>query len=90
MCANVFSFLEEARRMQELFFGRAAGPSSVEVLFGEELGWPDMQPIGIVTAHFNAKGHQGAFGVIGPTRLHYSTVIPILRYFGNLIEEVSK
>jgi heat-inducible transcriptional repressor len=90
MCANVFSFLEEARRLQELFFQREVAPSAVEVLFGEELGWPELEPVGIVTAHFNAKGHRGALGVIGPTRLHYSVVIPTLRYFGNLIEEVAR
>lgn len=90
ICASVFSFLEEARALQEFFFQRVAGPSPVEVLFGEELGWPEFEPVGIVTTHFNIKGHHGALGVIGPTRLPYPTVVPILRYFGNLIEEVSR
>jgi heat-inducible transcriptional repressor len=90
MCTNVFSFLEEARQMQELFFGRFPWGSSVEVLFGEELGWPGLEPVGVVATHFNSMGHKGALAVIGPTRLRYPTLIPILRYFGTLIEEVSK
>lgn len=90
MCSNVFSFLEEARRVQELFFGKTAWESEVEVLLGEELGWPNLEPIGIVATHFNVKGHNGALGIIGPTRLRYPTIIPILRYFGNLMEEIAR
>jgi transcriptional regulator of heat shock response len=89
MCANLFSFIEETRRINELFFNRLIGASPIEVLFGEELGWPELAPMGIITTHFNAKGHQGVLGVVGPTRLSYSTIIPVLRYFGNLIQDVS-
>lgn len=88
ICSNLFSFLEEAQRIHELFFSREVS-SPIEVLFGEELGWGELSPVGIVSTHFNAAGHNGALGVIGPTRLSYSTIIPILRYFGNLIEEVA-
>ncbi len=88
MCSNLFSFLEEAQGIHDLFFAHEF-TSPIEVLFGEELGWRELAPIGIVTTHFNAKGRKGALGIIGPTRLSYQTVIPILRYFGNLIEEVA-
>jgi transcriptional regulator of heat shock response len=82
--------LEEVDRMQELFFVKASSGSPIDVLFGEELGWPDLDPIGIVATHFNIYGKKGALGVIGPVRLAYSTIIPTLRYFRGLIEEVSK
>lgn len=74
----------------ELFFKRLIGESPIEVAFGEELGWPELSPIGVVATHFNIRGKNGALGVIGPARLSYSTIIPVLRYFGNLIEEVSQ
>jgi len=90
ICANLFSFLEEAERLQNLFFEREDSGSPIDVLFGEELGWPELIPIGIVTTHFKAKGINGALGVIGPVRLSYPTVIPVLRYFRNLIEEVAR
>lgn len=89
-CAQVFSFLEEARQLQELFFVRITGVSPVEVLFGHDLGWPELEPVGIVATHFNVGGLSGALGVIGPTRLPYPTLVPILKYFGGLIEEVAK
>lgn len=90
VCANLFSMLEEVDRMQELFFVKASSGSPIDVLFGEELGWPNLDPIGIVATHFNIYGKKGALGVIGPVRLSYSTIIPTLRYFKGLIEEVSK
>lgn len=88
-CANLFSLLEEVERIKELFFTKASG-SPIDVFFGEELGWPGLSPIGVVTAHFTVRGRSGALGVIGPIGLSYPTIIPVLRYFSNLVEEVAK
>lgn len=90
ICANVFALLEEARRLHELFFERIAGASPIEVVFGEELGWPELSPIGVVASHFRLGSQGGVLGVIGPARLSYPTVIPVLRYFSNLIPEIYK
>jgi heat-inducible transcriptional repressor len=89
VCANLFTLLEQVKRLQELFFQRVHGDSPVEVLFGEELGWTGLSPIGVVTTRFNIGNKHGVLGVIGPTRLSYPTVIPILRYFGNLVQEIA-
>lgn len=85
---NLFELLEQASRIQELFFGKFANESNVEVLFGEELGWPGFLPIGIVATQFKLRDKNAALGVIGPTRLSYSSVIPALRYFGSLMQEI--
>jgi len=87
VCRSLFSFLEEGKRLHELFFERLTGLSSIEVLFGEELGWPDFKPIGMVATRFSAARKDGAIGVIGPFRLNYSAIIPMVKYFGNLIQE---
>lgn len=87
--ASLFGFIEEAQRMQELFFERMTGTTPVEVIFGEDLGWPGFSPIGVVGTRFSLGGREGAMGVIGPTRLPYQRVIPILRYFRTLVQEVS-
>jgi heat-inducible transcriptional repressor len=88
-CADLFSFLDEAERIQDLFFRRAFSGSPIDVLFGEELGCPELIPVGVVATHFKVGERNGALAVIGPVRLSYPTVIPILRYFKKLIEEVS-
>jgi heat-inducible transcriptional repressor len=87
-CSGLFSFLEEADKIHQLFFGRDEYLSPIDVFFGEELSWPELSPVGIVTTHFKAGGKQGALGVIGPIRLSYPTIIPTLKYFSSLIEEV--
>jgi len=89
VCSGLFSFLEEAQRIHELLFERASLTDPFDVLFGEELSWPELNSVGIVTARFNAKGKKGALGVVGPLRLSYSTIVPIVRYFSSIIEEVA-
>ena len=88
-CANIFSILEQGEKMHRLFFEISRPTSTLDVLFGEELEWPELAPAGIITTHFNVRGKPAALGIIGPARLSYSTVIPILKYFRNLIEEVA-
>jgi heat-inducible transcriptional repressor len=87
-CQNLFSIFEEFDKLDRLFFGFESS-SPLGVLFGEELGWPELMPTAIVSTHFTIKGQPGALAVIGPARADYSTVIPTLRYFGNLIQEIS-
>lgn len=90
ICSNLFNLLEEAGRINDLFFGKLQGSSAVEVLFGEDLGWNDLAPISIVATSFDIRGHNAALGVIGPTRASFPTVIPTLRYFGGLVQEVAR
>lgn len=87
---QIFSMIEEARRMHELFFERMTGASPIEVLFGEELGWAGLDPLGIVGTRFKIRNHDAALGVVGPTNLRYHTVIPYLRCFREQIQEITK
>lgn len=61
------------------------------VLMDEELG-PKLQgPYGFVFTRYQTPHHlSGEVGVLGPTRLNYNQVIPTVRYFGDLIEEIAK
>lgn len=87
---TVLSLLDEARRLQALF-GRAFGEDQIHILLGEELEQEFLRPCGLVFTHFQAGPEKsGALGIIGPSRLNYARVIPIVRYFGNLLEEISK
>jgi len=90
LCAHVFSFIEEGGNLLDIFFKKLKGNSPVEVLFGEELNWPYLEPIGIVSTHFKVRNNLGALGVIGPMRLSYPTLVPVLRHFGNVIEEATR
>ena len=90
VCESLFSLIDEVERLNDLFFRRISPVSPLDVLFGEDLGWPNLSPIGVVATHFSINGKNGALGIIGPTRLSYPRIIPVLKYFGNLISEVAR
>lgn len=85
--SRVLSLLEEVQRIHELFFKYPKWEDTVEVLFGEELGWPNFSPIGVIACQFKSPRGRGSLGVIGPTRFNYPVVVPIVRYFGQLVSE---
>lgn len=59
------------------------------MLFGEELEWPFFDSVSMVMARFATKtGRGGCLGVVGPVRLDYSRVVPNVRYFANLANEL--
>lgn len=64
-------------------------PESIHVLIGEDLGGQAFLPVSLVCSHFQAGSHAGNLGVIGPARLNYPYVIPMVKYLGRLITELS-
>lgn len=87
---TVLSLVEEVGRIQALFT-KAFGEGPIHLLLGEELGYDYLEPCGMVFTHFEAgPKRSGSLGVIGPNRLNYPMVIPTLRYFGSLIEELAR
>lgn len=87
---NVLGLLDENKRLQ-MIFERAFGDDPIHILFGEELGQEYLQPCGMVFTHFRAGPNKnGTLGVIGPSRLNYPRVIPMIRYFGELINDITK
>ncbi len=85
----LFIFLEEVKRIQELFFSRMTGRTPIEVVFGEELGWQGFSPLGIVGTRFPLGRYNVGIGVIGPIRLQYARVIPAIRFVRAVIEEAA-
>lgn len=80
----------DAQDMIAQILARAVGEEPVHVLLGEELGMQYLEPCGFVFAHFGAgKKHSGSIGVIGPARMRYARVMPTVRYFSNLLDEMS-
>lgn len=59
----------------EIFLGEDIGPRSV------------LNQCGAVYARFTTPHVSGAIGVVGPSRLNFQYVIPVVRYMGGLINE---
>lgn len=71
------------------FFQKDYDEDLVHVLLGDELGVDYLEPVGLVFTHFEiGQDFKGSLGVVGPYRLDFSSVIPLVRYFGKLLESV--
>ncbi len=84
---NLLSILEDVshfnRIMQRL-------ENECEVLLEDDFEGDLFKPYGLVFARFETRGHHiGTIGVIGPARMQYELVVPLVRYFGNLVQEVA-
>ncbi|MCL5675649.1 MAG: hypothetical protein M1120_00800 [Patescibacteria group bacterium] len=91
MTRNMLSLLDEVARLQEIFL-REENPEEddIHVVFGEDLEEKNLAPFGFVFSRFQTgTRHAGSLGVIGPSRLNYPYVIPVIRYLGNLINEMA-
>lgn len=87
---TVLSIIEEISEVKKLF-EKSFGEGPIHLLLGDELGYEYLEPCGMVFTHFDGgPKKRGSLGVIGPERLNYPQVIPTIRYFGNLIEDLVK
>lgn len=57
------------------------------ILVGDDLSTGSLTQCGFVYHKFKTPHVSGAIGVVGPSRLNYPSVIPVVRYLGNLIDE---
>lgn len=88
--STLLSAIDEFESIRELC-ERFAEDDEIQVLVGEDLGPSLVGPYGFVFRRYNTPGKtSGEIGVIGPTRLNYTYVVPAVRYFGDLIEEVAR
>lgn len=86
---TVLSMLDSVDYWQRLFERVIESDDPIHILLGEELG-ELLSPCGFVYTHYNLGVRHGAIGIIGPARLDYSYVVPVVRYFGNLINEIGE
>lgn len=86
-CTSLFDFIDEDDQLIDLLFNRFPMETQHDVLFAEDMGIRNL-PVGIVAAHFKVKNKNGAIGVIGPVRQSYSTVIPMIKYYRSMLEEI--
>jgi heat-inducible transcriptional repressor len=90
---NLMSFAElsDVERLKRLFdsfnqkrdllhlLEQAISARGVQIFIGEESGYDALDNCSVVTSPYAADGKiLGVLGVIGPTRMHYERVIPIV------------
>lgn len=75
---RLLSTLEEKERMLRLL-DKIVRADDLRVVIGEELDDPDVRSCAVVTARLGDSPPIGGIGVIGPVRMRYDRVIPLVR-----------
>ncbi len=86
---TVLNLLDHQDLLQELF-AKAISDADVHILLGEETSLSNFEPCGVVFSRFDSGKHSGTISVLGPSRMKFDEIVPIVRYFGKLLGEVGR
>jgi heat-inducible transcriptional repressor len=68
---------------------RGLQATGVQVIIGGETDYPELAGCSLITANYSGRrGTLGALGVIGPSRMPYSTLIPIVGYTAGMLSRM--
>lgn len=84
---TVLSMVEDYNDLIQIF-NRATSEEPLHILIGDDLGSQYLYPCGVAFVDFEAGSIKGNLGVIGPARLNYPYILPMLRHVRELIKEV--
>ena len=83
---GLLSFLADRERLGRLLSGCH---QSLNVCIGTELGHDELSQASIIAARYRSgHGASGWMGVIGPTRMNYSGIIPCIEYFSSAVGRI--
>ncbi len=84
---NLLSLLDNQDHFDTIF---GSFSEKFAVILGEDLELALFKPYSFVFSKFHTRSnHDGTIGVVGPARLRYEQIVPLVRYYGSLIEEVA-
>jgi heat-inducible transcriptional repressor len=82
---RLFDVLDQKRELLELF-DQCLGASGVQIFIGGESGYQVLDGCSLVTAPYTIDGQvAGVLGVIGPTRMAYQRIIPLVSETARLL-----
>jgi heat-inducible transcriptional repressor len=86
---NLLSLLDRSDYFTKLV-EKFMDDEEIHVLVGDDFGSDVSGSYGFVFRRFHSKDQEGVIGVLGPARLNYPYIIPTVRYFSDLIDELSQ
>ncbi|HRO65059.1 MAG TPA: hypothetical protein PKU78_02460 [Candidatus Dojkabacteria bacterium] len=79
----------ENKPLLNKIFNRAKSKNSVKIMIGEDSGIDGHEDIAFVFSDINLHGNKkGYLAVLGPTRLNYPKVIPLVDFFSHSLNQV--
>lgn len=82
--ANLFSVVENQKEIISLFQYR---PSTTEVIIGKEHGDKRLSAFSVVRTSYRLGEGIGTLGVIGPTRMPYERVVPVVEFMAETMNQ---
>lgn len=87
---NLFEIFDRKREMLGLF-DRCVHDEGVKIFIGHEAGFEGFGDCSVITAPYSVKGKPiGVLGVIGPARMNYDHVIPVVDLTAKLLGDALK
>ncbi len=83
--AGLIGMLEAREHLAHLLSGRAPGTF---ITIGDEHELPELKNCSLLTSTYSVGNVSGVIGIIGPTRLPYGQLVPLVQYVANLTEEM--
>ena len=85
---DLFRTFEEKATMVKLL-DKFLDPKGIQIAIGSESQVQEMETCSVVTSTYSCGGEVlGVLGVIGPRRMNYSRVIPLVGYTAKLLTEI--
>lgn len=85
---RIFAAFEEKSRIIGLL-DKSLAAGGVNILIGSESEVRDMESVSLITSAYTSGDEiLGTLGVIGPTRMDYSRIIPLVDYTAKLVSEM--
>ncbi len=85
--AALLGLLEERESMVTILDERM-DREGIAITIGNEHASPELQNCSLLTSRYQVGSVSGIIGVIGPTRIPYARMVPLLQYMANLTEEI--
>ncbi len=76
--------------IDNLFSSVDGNDREIHLLVGQDLGMEYLETCGFVYQDFESGPFKGIIGVMGPVRLPYGDVIPMVDYFAKLLTEINR
>ncbi len=86
--ADLFRAFEEKATMVKLL-DKCMAPQGVQIAIGSESEVQEMETCSIVSSTYGCAGEVwGALGVIGPRRMNYARIVPLVDYSARVLSEI--
>ncbi len=85
---RILRTLEEKTEMVKILDQSLRSPG-IHIFIGEELLLPEINGMSLITSVYNDKdGSRGLLGVLGPTRMNYARIVPLLNFTSQIVTQV--